>query len=134
MDHQDWKQVVITGKSTKTLAQKISEGTVKRDIVSKKDGGKNSQSMAATDVKILDTDDIVVPQITNRAVGEQIRDSRTSETNKQGKKLTQTQLDALCNFPSGTVQKYENNTAIYRQQEVDKMSKVLGVVIRKHAK
>lgn len=130
MSHQDWKKVTITGlKSGETLDQQIRTGKVKREIVPTTTGGKNSNSSGPL---IKDTDDIVVPEVTSRAVGHQIRDARTSESNKQNKKLTQSELDKLCNLPTGTIQKYENNTAIYNQNEIDKISRALGVVIKKH--
>lgn len=130
MSHQDWKSVTITGlQSKKTLAEQIRTGEVKRDIVAKENGGKNSHVAKPV---VPDVDEIVVPPVTTRAVGDQIRDARNSETNKQNKKLTQRELDRLCNFSPGTVQTYENNTAIYSQQNIDRISKVLGVTIKKN--
>lgn len=126
MNHQDWTSVVINK----------SKGPVQKDIVEKTGAAKNSQPSTSQDAKVLanlaNTDEIVVPLTASKAVGSQIRDARMSEGNKQKKKLSQNDLDKLCGFPAKTVQKYENNTAIYNQQEVDKMSKILGMQIKKH--
>lgn len=50
---------------------------------------------------------------------------------RQSKGMTQKQLDAACQFKSGTVQRYENGAARPDNAELQKMRRVLGVSLKK---
>lgn len=59
----------------------------------------------------------------NTTVGQQIQAGRTA------KGWTQKELDQKCNFPTNTVNKYENGSAVINHDQLNKMRKCLGIKI-----
>lgn len=47
------------------------------------------------------------------------------------KNMTQKELDIKCSLSVGTTMKYEKSTSIINQNILDKMSKVLGIILKK---
>jgi ribosome-binding protein aMBF1 (putative translation factor) len=127
MEHQDWNTTVLTKKLSTN--DKIIKGILKKDIVEKKDACKNKQNITNDiDPKKLEENEIGTLPTPGMNLCKQISTARVD------KKISQKDLDKKCNFVSGTVQKYENGTAIYHQHEIDKMSKMLGVTLKKNIK
>lgn len=123
---QDWQPVILSKKTTKpkTSSSGLQTGGQKE---TKFDAAKNRQTTQALSTAKLDVDEIgVIPKATPE-MAKQIQRLRMAHTPK----LTQVELDRLCNFPSGTVALYEKCDAIVKQDQLNKMSKHLGEQIRK---
>lgn len=124
---QDWKPVIL--RKDPPVAKQISTGKLTKDIVEKKDACKNKQtSTGAIDPRKLEENEVGELPTPSTDVAKQIVTARTA------KGWTQKELDQKCNLPPGTVQKYENRTALYHQDEINKMSRALGVTIKKNVK
>jgi len=116
---QDWEPCVVQRVRTKKELIKAGECETHKKF----DGGTNSQKKV--DVKKLDSDDIVVPVKSNHDLGLQIQQARLA------KKMNQKELDQKCNFPKNTINEYESGKAIYNQTQIDTISKVLGIRLKK---
>lgn len=122
---QDWQEVKIGKK--KSIDQMVREGTLKKEIVEKQGAAKNSQITTGADISArkMEEEEIGHHQTPSHNLSLQIQQARSS------KKMTQTQLDALCNFPKGTVSSYERGTAIINSNHLQTMSRHLGVILKK---
>lgn len=133
MSDQDWKPVVISKKtapskmSQKQLLEQIKSGTVKKEIIEKQNGSKNTQHTSDIDPRTLEANEIGHHKTPSISLSTQIQQARIA------KQLTQTQLNVLCNFPKGTVNSYESGKAIINSLELQTMSKHLGVTLKKNA-
>jgi len=126
MDHQDWKQVVITKKAPRAAASTASaSGPAK-----KFSAGSNRQSGPLSDFKKIEESDITKLVTSTRDMGLTIQRARMALSEKTGKSVLQTDLDNMCGFPRGTVASYENGTAIVNPLQTQKMSLILGVPIK----
>ena len=130
---QQWETVTIGKKvSTSQLSQQqllkqIQAGNVKKQIVEKQHAAKNTQHISDIDARKLETNEIGHHQTPSHNLSTQIQQARNA------KNLTQTQLNLLCNFPKGTVNTYESGKAIINQNELNIMSKHLGVTLKKNS-
>jgi putative transcription factor len=100
--HQDWEPVVLqkTAVQNKTPKYQPSEQAI-RD-------------------KKIENNEIML-QTSSVTLRKQIQQARMA------KALTQDQLNSQCNFPKGTVQRYENGSAIVNNAHISKMSRTLNV-------
>jgi ribosome-binding protein aMBF1 (putative translation factor) len=126
MEHQDWKPVTTGTKQS--IDSQIRSGKLKKEIVAKDGAGQNKQLASSSDLdpRVIEANEIGTIPTPSKAVSDQIRDARVA------KRWTQVELNQKCSFPPGTVRDYESGVATYKQQEIDKMSRVLGVVIKKN--
>lgn len=124
MDHQDWKPVVLS--KTPNIEKQLKEGKITKDIVEKKDAGKNKQILVPdiNQKKIEQTEIGILPTVPH-TLALQIQQARTARN------MTQTQLNTNCNFKKGTVSDYESGKALINSEELQKMSKILGIVLKK---
>lgn len=131
--NQDWKPVVLSKKKNPTnltqteLVKQLKTGAVTREIKEKQGGSKNTQYVSDINARKLEENEIGRHQKPSHNLSTQIQQARNA------KNLTQTQLNALCNFPKGTVANYENGSAIINSMELQAMSKHLGVILKKNA-
>lgn len=109
MEHQDWKDVVIKRKKTK------STNLVKSTQIKQ----KNPNSV---NIK-LETEDIPLKTISSE-LSQQIQKARLD------KNMTQKQLAVAINEKVNIIQSYENGTAQPKYQIINKLSKVLGVSLK----
>ncbi len=116
--HQDWTPVVFHKRTTADIP--------KQTIIKPK---KTNQP--TTDINLRKLDD---------ESGENLKIERVSTNLKQqiikarvAAKLSQAQLAQKINEPVKTVQEYENGSAIPDNRIIQKMSRVLGVVLKKNA-
>lgn len=121
---QDWNNVVIGKKSIQT---QLKEGTLKKEIVEKKGAAKNSQNLQPDNLRKIEKEEIGHLQTPSHSLSTQIQQARAA------KKLTQDQLNNLCNFPKGTVASYEKGTIVTNPQHLQTMSRHLGIVLKKNA-
>ena len=126
MIHQDWSQVSFNSKKKKNNYSKIN--TSKREPLQKKfNGGKNSQIQTVNANKIekeFEEDKFELKTISyNTKV--QIQKGR------EEKKFTQKQLGQKCNLPENIIRDYEQGKGILKQNDLLKISKALGITIKK---
>jgi ribosome-binding protein aMBF1 (putative translation factor) len=100
--HQDWDPVVLKKTTIQTKTPKFQPS-----------------EQAIRDKKIENNE--IMLQTSTITLRKQIQQARTA------KALTQDQLNAQCNFPKGTVQRYENGSAIVNNAHINKMSRILNV-------
>lgn len=122
MEHQDWTEVVFKKKITNKKTQFSNE-----DKVLKYDAGRNRQNQIVTPAKKIEekieNDEYTAPKISHE-MQLQIQQAR------QAKNWTQKQLAQACNIQMSIIRYYENGTAYPNQQDIQKMSKALGVVLK----
>lgn len=87
-------------------------------------GGKNTQRQSDVDMRKIERGEIRLPTST-KELATQIQQARAA------KNLTQDQLDKACSFPTKTIKNYENCTGIVSQNQLNTMSKILGVALKK---
>lgn len=121
---QDWNTTTIS--KPKSLQDQIRAGTATRVIKEKQGAAKNTQNSIDVNARKLEQEEIGHLPTPSHALSIQIQQARTA------KKLTQDQLNTLCNFPKGTVGTYENGKAIINSQHLQTMSKHLGVILKKN--
>jgi len=100
--HQDWEPVVLKKTATQNKTSKFQP---------------SEQSIR--DKKIENNE--IMLQTSSITLRKQIQQARAA------KALTQDQLNVQCNFPKGTIQRYENGSAIVNNAHVNKMSRILNV-------
>lgn len=128
-NNPDWKEVVFRKPAKQTIVKNPVPGTTVSE--QKYNSGKNVQhhtpSNARKIEKIADGDEDISmkPKTVSQDLKLQIQQAR------QAKNLTQKQLATQCNFPESVVKSYENGTAQPNGQELAKMSRVLGVKLKK---
>lgn len=120
-NNQDWQTVSIGKK--KTDAEKIKEmlanGTATRDIVRKTvQTGPNLQNLE-------NTDDIPKIVTSDLNLSKQIQQARCA------KKWTQDDFAKKCCIQSSVIKAYEAGTAVVKVPELERMSKELGIVLKK---
>lgn len=125
-DHQDWKQIIIKSKNNNTL--KINNSKPNISVSEKKyNSGKNIQSQQVNAKKIeqyADGDDITINLKLTHNFTSQMQKIR------QQKGLTQKQLANECNLPETVIRDYENGSAVPNQQDISKMNKALGAILK----
>jgi len=119
--HQDWKPVVF--KKTKPLNEQEASrrGLItaqKKDVSNKSSNGDNKLQR-----KVNETETDKLPRPT-RNLAQQIQRARID------KSITQKNLDKMCNFKPHTVAGYENCTCVVKQNELNSLSKALGLTLR----
>eukprot|EP00775_Hariotina_reticulata_P004498 gene4498-4751_t len=136
---QDWDTVVIRKKKPSTAALK-DEGAVnaarrsgaevetvkKMTAGQNKPGGATTSSGKAAHKLDAETEDFHHDKVSTE-LKKQIIQARTA------KKLTQAQLGQLINEKPQIIQDYESGKAIPNPQILSKLSRVLGVTLRKNA-
>jgi len=126
MEHQNWDPLVIRPKPKP--AKKTVIGLTPGAVSEKKhDGGTNHNTQSVNAKKIEEKHeegDFSVPKVSHD-LKMQIQQSRMA------KKLTQQEFATACNLQVAIIKSYENGTAIPNQQQINAMSKVLGVTLKK---
>lgn len=105
-NRQDWEPVVFSKSKTR-------EKSKPKKSYQNNASGSSRKAQADGDI----------PNVRKggKSLANAIRDAR----NNLG--LSQTQLNQKCSLPKNTVQSYENGTATYNAQHVNKLSRVLKV-------
>lgn len=116
MAHQDWKQVIVSGK----MHEKKQH--VKKDITTLH---INKQELCIKVKKIYDPDNPsaepdIKPIIINKEFANKISSTRVA------RKLTQKQLAQSCGIPVSVIAQYEKACGIHNVQYINKIKKVLG--------
>ncbi len=117
MDHQDW--TVVTLKKKKPVKDPNEPKIVKTQHT-------NQQKPVSNAAKIeqkMDEGTFELPKVTHN-LQQQIQQAR------QSKNWTQKQLAQACNISESVIKSYEAGKAVPVQQDIDKMSKALGVRLK----
>lgn len=123
MDHQDWTTVTLKKKVKPNAKPKPGEPAV---FETKFNAGKNVQHQVVNAKKIekqADEEVLTIPKVT-RNLQLQLQQAR------QQKNWTQKQLANACQLPESVIKTYENGSAIPNSQDLTKMGKALGVVLK----
>lgn len=129
-EHQQWQEVKIRPKSEaiqKRNTNSITQNLKPSDVIRRHNGGKNKQNNAINSNNIerkLDEWEYELPHV-SQSLKMQIQKARLQ------KGLTQEQLAGICNLPVSLIRNYENGTAITNSGELLKLSKALGVNLKK---
>lgn len=137
MNGQDWEQVVIRKKpqSSAQLRDETAVNAARRsgaavDTVKKFNAGSNSKGTVVTAVgkpahKLeAETEDFHHEKV-SASLKQQIVQARTA------KKMTQAQLAQAVNEKPNIIQEYESGKAIPNPQILNKLSRALGVTLKK---
>lgn len=127
LEHQDFKVVVLN-----THQKDHAKG--KQEVEAVKDSRKNRQPATTTgsggvpawkvEEKVEGDDSLKIPKV-SRSLQLQI------QTARQAKNWTQRQLAQACNLKDNVVRDYEAGSAIPDGRIMQRMSKALGVALRK---
>lgn len=120
---QDWKTVVIKGKASREKQQKEKK---QNNPLMKNNAGKNKNT-SDINTKKLDETEIDKIETVSLSLSKQIQQGRLK------KKLNQKEFAKKLNMPQDTIKKYENGTAIPKGNEMQKMSKLLGIILKKNS-
>jgi len=123
--HQDWEPVVLkkTGKQLE-----MNKNNCNKTIVPNKNytANKNNTANKNISTKILEDDiDNFEIKTVSRSLSVQIQQARIA------KKITQKELAQKLNSQPSIIQSYENGKAIPNGEFLAKMSKILGVRLKK---
>ncbi|GLC42269.1 multiprotein-bridging factor 1 [Pleodorina starrii] len=136
MNGQDWDQVVIRKKqpSGAALKDEAAVNAARRqgaavDTTTKFNAGKNKPAQQTVSGKPAakleqETEDFHHERVSS-TLKQQIVQARTA------KKMTQAQLAQAINEKPQVIQEYESGKAIPNPQVLSKMSRILGVVLKK---
>lgn len=98
---------------------------IKKTIVEKIGAGGNKQNTTDVNYSKLDNEEIPKLNISTKDIAHQIHQSRTS------KHWTRENLAQACSLPLSTIRDYETQKAIVNGNELVKIGKALGIVIKK---
>ncbi|ARF09707.1 helix-turn-helix protein [Indivirus ILV1] len=119
MDHQDWTPIIIGRK------EKKSSNTNTSTIVNSTHLNQQKKPVThATKIEQkMEEGTFDLPKVTHN-LQQQIQQAR------QSKNWTQKQLAQACNITESVVKNYESGKAVPAQQDLDKMSRALGVRLK----
>ena len=123
MNHQDWTTVTLKKKVNTKAKPKPGEKVI---METKFNAGKNVQHQVVNAKKIeqqADEEALTIPKVTHN-LKLQLQQAR------QQKNWTQKQLANACQLPESVIKTYENGTAVPNSQDLAKMGKALGVVLK----
>jgi putative transcription factor len=125
--HQDWTPIFLKPKNNNTNnTNKLSDSNI--PLVKRYSAGKNIQkssvNSSSIERKILNNDEITNPKVSNE-LRLQIQQARHQ------KQMSQKQLAQACNLSESVIKNYENGTAIPNQSELNKITRILGIVLKK---
>ena len=128
MNHfeQDWEPVAFRKKNPGPhKTDKPIPGQT--ESIKKVYSGNNKQQPGVNAKKIeqIDEEEGYVPPKVTSSLQMQIQQAR------QAKKWTQKQLANACSLPESTVKSYENGSCVPKQVEINKMSRALGLQLKK---
>lgn len=116
--HQDWESVV--------LKKKVSKADMPKELAAKSSQAPKQTSIGL-DVKKLENAETFHHEHVNSELKQQIVKARL------GLKMSQADLAKKINESQKLVQEYENGKAIPDNRVLQKMSKALGVTLKKHS-
>src|SRR5437868_13258058 len=123
--HQDWNPIVLKSTSKKTKQPKQNNPI--KTTETKYNAGKNSQQQQVNsksiEKKIEDNEDLHIHTV-SRSMQLQIQQAR------QHKGMSQKQLAFACNLTENLIKDYENGKEIPKSQDITKMNKALGTVLK----
>ena len=121
--HQDWNPVVL--KKNQKQLKEMNNGKVPTKIINNKNYQANSSSTQLSK-KVLDenNDDFKIETV-SRSLSVQIQKARTA------RKISQKDLANQLNTQLSVIQSYENGKATPDGAFLSKMSKILGVKLKK---
>jgi len=129
--YQDWNAVTVINGDKAVKRSNPGEG----DVIKKKVSNSNDSKTLSKDVLYdFDPEHMTTAPKVSSDLKVAIQQARSSETNKQKKKLTQEELDKLCCFPANTIKSYENGSAVIEPNKLNKIESVLGVKLPRPAK
>jgi len=97
----------------------------KKTITERFGASGNKQNTSDVNYHKLDNEEIPKLNFSNKDIADQIQQSRIA------KKLTRENLAQLCSLPLSTIRDYETQKAIINGNELAKIGKALGVIIKK---
>lgn len=119
---QDWEQRVLKKDNrVKTTEEKLKTGEMVKVVRQGINKNSKSTSGSSKSDNDFDPENISKPVTSTLELKLAIQQARTT------KKWTQSDLDKLCNFPSGTIRDYENGTAVIKADQLNKLNKAFGV-------
>jgi len=129
---QDWEPVILKSRKPKTTQSTTSKGDVKTVL---KTTSPNSNTKTVKLPQNLLNDNDPEPEalptvlMTGNSLSTAIRVARNAKAMPNGLTMTQSDLDKASQVPKNTVRDYENGTAIYNVDHVNKIAHALGVTL-----
>lgn len=123
LEHQDFKVVVLNSHREKPIKNK-HEGEAVRKTRPPVVGGGGVRPAWKVEEQVEGDDSLKIPTV-SRSLQLQI------QTARQAKNWTQRQLAQACNLKDSVVRDYESGSAIPDGRIMQRLSKALGVALRK---
>lgn len=129
---QDWEPVIIRKRTAKTgTDQKTSSKNDPRTVL--RNTSPNASSTVKVPKSVLDdsADPETLPTVlmTSDSLSTAIKKARNAKLMPNGTPMTQSDLDKAAQVPKNTVRDYENGTAVYNSDHVNKIAQTLGVTL-----
>lgn len=132
---QDWEPVILKKRTPKTTngAQTKTSNTEPKTVLRKASPNNNNAVNLPKSIlyESTDQDPETLPTVlkTNGNLSTAIRSARNAKIMPNGLTMTQSELDLASQVPKNTVRDYENGTAVYNAEQVNKIARVLGVTL-----
>jgi len=115
MSQQDWEPVVVRGTRNKSVPQGMT-GTTGKPV--------HRTHEAAQAAKLMNETDIVKLKQLSHASRQEMTTCRVAM------KLTQIQLNQMCGFPTGTINKIENGQLIPTPSQLSRINRALNTALK----
>lgn len=118
MEHQDWTTLVFKKRELHPYRYDTTQKTTPKYSASRNTQEKHVNALMVE--RKIEDDTFALPKVSYN-LQLQIQQAR------QSKQWTQKQLAQACNLPEATIRDYENGKIIPKNQDICRMSKILGV-------
>lgn len=133
--HQDWEPVVLRKRATTTNKKSANDGTGTKTVLRNSSPNANATNTVKHPKNILndstnpDPETLPTVLMTNTNLSSAMKTARNSKIMPNGLPMTQSDLDKASQVPKNTVRDYENGSAIYCADHVNKIARTLNVTL-----
>lgn len=133
---QDWEEVRIKKRIPKNSTEQKTEQKT-RDKNEPRTVLRNTSPNASSTMKVsksvlndsADPETLPTVLMTNDSLSTAMKKARNAKIMPNGLPMTQTDLDKAAQVPKNTVRDYENGSAVYNSDHVNKIAQALGVTL-----
>lgn len=128
---QDWEPVILRNRNPKTNSkqQKNAKGDVQTVLRNTTPNASSTVQLPKTLLHDFDPENVPTVLMTSNNLSTSIRIARNAKLMPNGLPMTQSDLDKASQVPKNTVRDYENGSAVYNSDHVNKIARALGVTL-----
>jgi ribosome-binding protein aMBF1 (putative translation factor) len=128
---QDWEPIIIKSRKSKTNTQqsKNSKGDVQTVVRHTSPNASTTAKLPKSLLNDFDPENVPSVLMTSNNLSSAMRIARNARVMPNGLPMTQSDLDKESQVPKNTVRNYENGSAVYNSDHVNKIARTLGVTL-----